>query len=166
MANSYTYTQAKAALTKNGFSTSAGSNWNGEDAGSLVKFIAQSEYKAGVYPSPQSVNLAQYGFAYPGVMPASVAASIVDGSYSATLAGSPLTGTHGTTAITWTLTETGGNGTSFSWDLGDGSGVQVTTVPHITYTYPAAGSFTAKCTPTVDGVVTPQVTAAAPAVIA
>jgi PKD repeat protein len=88
--------------------------------------------------------------------------------YSATAAGAPLTGTHGTTAITWTLTETGKPTTgtnSYSWNLGDGSQAQVTSVPTITYTYAAAGSYTAVCTPTIDGVAQTAVTAAAPAVI-
>jgi PKD repeat protein len=88
--------------------------------------------------------------------------------YSATLAANPLTGTHASTLITFTLTEankpSGATG-SYSWNFGDGSAVTVTTTPSTTYTYPAAGTFTAKCTPTINGVTQSQVTAAAPAVI-
>jgi PKD repeat protein len=88
--------------------------------------------------------------------------------YSATLAASPLTGTHASTLITFTLTETnkpsGATG-SYSWNFGDGSAVTVTSTPTTTYTYPTAGTFTAKCTPTLNGVTQAQVTAAAPAVI-
>jgi PKD repeat protein len=88
--------------------------------------------------------------------------------YSATLAANPLTGTHASTLITFTLTETnkpsGATG-SYSWNFGDGSAVTVTATPSTTYTYPTAGTFTAKCTPTINGVTQAQVTAAAPAVI-
>lgn len=88
--------------------------------------------------------------------------------YSATLAASPLTGTHGTTVISFTLTETNkpsGATTSYAWDFGDGTAVTNTSTPTTTHTYAAAGSFTAKCTPTINGTVETQVTAAAPAVI-
>jgi hypothetical protein len=89
-------------------------------------------------------------------------------AYSATLAASPLTGTHGTTVVTFTLTETnkpsGATG-SYVWNFGDGSQATTTTTPTTTYTYPAAGTFTAHVTPTIDGVAEAQVTAAAPAVI-
>jgi hypothetical protein len=89
-------------------------------------------------------------------------------AYSATLAASPLTGTHGTTVVTFTLTETnkpsGATG-SYVWNFGDGSQAVTTTTPTTTYTYPAAGTYTAHVTPTINGVTEAQVTAAAPAVI-
>lgn len=88
--------------------------------------------------------------------------------YSATLAATPLTGTAGTTVITLTLTEQNkpsGATTSYAWDFGDGTSVTTTTTPTTTHTYAAAGSYTAKCTPTINGTAEAQVTAAAPAVI-
>jgi PKD repeat protein len=94
--------------------------------------------------------------------------TVAGAQYSATLAATPLTGTHASTLITFTLTETnkpsGATG-SYSWNFGDGSAVTVTSTPTTTYTYPTAGTFTAKCTPTLNGVTQAQVTAAAPAVI-
>jgi PKD repeat protein len=89
--------------------------------------------------------------------------------YSATLAGEPLTGTANETAIVWTLTETNkpDNATaSYEWDLGDSSATQTTNDPTISYTYKSAGSFSAKCTPTINSEAKDAVTAAAPAVIA
>lgn len=87
--------------------------------------------------------------------------------YSATLAATPLTGTHGSTLITFTLTEQNkpAGSSSYTWNFGDGSAATVTSTPTTTYTYPAAGSFTATCTPTINGVTESVVTAAAPAVI-
>lgn len=91
---------------------------------------------------------------------------VVSGAaYSATLAGTPLTGAHASAPVTWTLTEANGAGTSFAWDLGDGSAIQTLTVNHVTHTYAAAGTFTAKVTPTVGGTVRAQITATAPAVL-
>lgn len=91
---------------------------------------------------------------------------VVSGAYSATLAGAPLTGAHAATPVVWTLTETNNpTGTdSYLWDFGDTT-TQTTAVPTATKTYAAAGTFTAKCTPTINGVAHPQVTATAPAVL-
>ena len=88
--------------------------------------------------------------------------------YSATLAATPLTGTAGTTVVTFTLTETnkpGGATASYAWDFGDGTSVTTTTVPTTTHTYAAAGSYTGKATPTINGTAETQVTAAATVVI-
>lgn len=93
------------------------------------------------------------------------AAVVVSGAYSATLAGSPLSGAH-PLSVTWTLTETNNpTGTdSYLWDFGDANTI-TTAVPNATHSYAAAGTFTAKVTPTINGVAQAQITAAAPAVV-
>lgn len=83
--------------------------------------------------------------------------------YSGTLAGAPLTGTH-PLQVTWTLAETGGPADSYLWDFGDGNTV-TNNLTDVQHTYAAAGSFTAKVTPTIDGVAQAQITAAAPVVV-
>jgi PKD repeat protein len=90
---------------------------------------------------------------------------VVSGAYSATLAGTPLTGAH-PLSVTWTLTETNnpGGADSYAWVFGDGN-TTTTTVPTATHSYAAAGSFTATVTPTINGVAKSLVTAAAPAVV-
>jgi len=156
------YTNAKAALVAAGLPTSAGSNWEGIDQASYDKFAAAATYKGGVAYSKYQTN---YGFAYPSIMPVSVLDAVEIDDYHATLAGTPLTGAHASTPVTWTLTETGATGTSYSWHLGDGSSPQVTTVPHLTYTYSAAGTFTASVVPTVGGNQVPAISATAPAIL-
>lgn len=91
------------------------------------------------------------------------ALSITAIKYSGTLAGTPLTGAH-PLAVTWTVTETGGPADSYAWDFGDGN-TGTSTSPSTQHTYAAAGSFTAKVTPTIDGVAQEQITATAPAVV-
>lgn len=157
-----TYAQIKAAMAKYGIAVSSGSTFTSADLLAYKdQFVPAACYKGGVASDKRD---SLYGLPYPAVLPAAISNAITAGNYSATLAGSPLTGTHGTTAVTWTLTETGGPGTSYAWDFGDGN-TTTTTVPNATHTYAAAGSFTAKVTPTVAGVVEAKITAAAPAVI-
>jgi PKD repeat protein len=79
-----------------------------------------------------------------------------------------LTATHGSTVVTFTLTEQNkpvGATTSYLWDFGDGSTKPTTSTPTTTYTYPNAGSFTAKCTPTINSQQEPIATASAPVVV-
>lgn len=157
-----TYTEVKEALADEAFPTSEGSAWQGQDQASYDQFAAGATYSAGV---PFSIHQANYGFAYPSLMPAAISNAVGSEDYSATsLAGTPLTGAHASTPVTWTLTEVNGPATSYEWALGDGTH-QATTVPTITYTYSAAGTFTASVVPTIDGVVKPTVTASAPAVL-
>lgn len=159
-----TYDETKTAMEAANYPVSPESGWHGKDAGSYRPFAGGACYKGGVYFGQRAEYNANYGFAYPGMMPGPVTAAVVGGSYSGVLAGSPLTGEAGITSVTFTLTETGGAGSSFSWDFGDGN-TATTTTPTTTHTYAAAGSYTAKVTPTVDGVVTPQISATAPIVV-
>lgn len=160
MATPITYAQAKAAVAAANLPTSPGSAWQGIDDGSYDLYAAAACYAAGV---PFNRNASQYGFAFDGEMPAPIKGAIKGASYSATLAGSPLTGAH-PTSVTWTLTETNGPADSYLWDFGDGN-TATTTVANASHSYAAAGSFTAKCTPSFSGVADTQVVAAAPAVI-
>lgn len=162
----FTYTQLKTAMEGEGLPVSTGTAYTGVDSGSYKKFVLSTEYKAGTSKGrDRDSYAANYGMAYSTLMPTAITVAVVGGSYSGTLAATPLTGEAGQTTITLTLTETGGTGTSFAWDFGD-STTATTTVPTTTHTYAAAGSFTAKVTPTVDGTSAAQITAAAPVVIA
>lgn len=160
-----TYVQLKEAMANAGLPVSKGSAWMGsDDALYNEQYIPQVAYAAGV--RPDRVN-SHYGLAYSGVMPTAVSTAVNGNQYSATLAGLPLTGAHASAPVTWTLTEThkpAGATVSYLWALGDGT-TQTTTVPHVTYTYLAAGTFTATCTPTINGIPQTLVTAAAPAVL-
>ena len=156
-----TYAQAKVAVADEGLPTSAGSGWTGVDAGSYDKFAAAASYRGGV---PFDRNKSQYGFAYPGEMPAAIANEIGADNYTITIAATPLTGVH-PVSVTATATETNATASNYAWDFGDGTAVQNTTVPTANHSYAAAGSFTVKCTPTVGGVVKAQVSAPAPVVL-
>lgn len=160
-----TYVQLKEAMANAGLAVSKGPAWTGpDDALYNDQYIPQVAYAAGVHPERSKSH---YGLAYSAVMPSSVSTAVNGNQYSATLAGSPLTGVHASAPVTWTLTEThkpAGATVSYLWALGDGTN-QTTTVPHITYTYLAAGTFTATCTPTINGIAQTLVTAAAPAVL-
>jgi len=153
---------AKTAMTAAGYATSPGSNWTAQDDAAYTQFVSDLSYAAGVFPNDSE---AQYGLAYPAVMPPAVADAVGADLYSATLAGAPLTGAYATTPVTWTLTETNGPATSYAWNMGDGSAIQTTTVPNVTYTYTAAGTYTASVRSTVDSVIKPAIMAAAPAIL-
>jgi PKD repeat protein len=148
------YDDAKSAMDAAGFPTSDGNNWEGQDAGSYQIYAASVCYGKEPYDSVA----ANYGFAYP-VTPDAIAEAVVEGSYSATVAGNPSSG-NAPLSVTFTVTETGGNGTSFEWDFGDGSATQTTSTPTTTHNYTTAGSFTATVTPTVDGLQVDPVSAA------
>lgn len=160
-----TYTQVKEAMAEAGLPVSPGSEWQGSDDGLYInQYIPQVAYAAGAHPDRLNSH---YGLAYAAVMPAAIAAAVTGTQYSATLAGSPLTGVHSSTPVTWTLTETdkpAGATASYAWAFGDGT-TTTTTVPNATHTYTAAGTFTATCTPTINGIAQTLVTAAAPAVL-
>lgn len=140
-----TYAEAKTAMDAAGFPTSSGSNWEGQDAGSYQIYAASVCYGKAPYDSVA----ANYGFAYP-VTPDAIAEAVVGGSYTATVVGTPTSG-NAPLSVTFTVTETGGNGTSFLWNFGDGSSTQTTSTPGTTHNYTTAGNFTASVTPTVDG---------------
>jgi PKD repeat protein len=162
MSTVITYAEIKAAMQAAGLPVSSGSQWLASDQGIYdEQYIPNISYAAGVNPDPVNGN---YGVAYPAVMPTAIADAVAGGAYSATLAGSPLTGAHASTPVTWTLTETNGPATSYAWTLGDGN-TQTTTVPNVTHTYAAAGTYTASVVVTIDGVVKPSIVAAAPAVL-
>lgn len=157
-----TYTQIKTALTNGGYPVAPGSAWQGEDQGSYNNnFVADASYKAGVQPN---AVLANYGVAYPSVLPAAINSAITDGNYSVTIAATPLSGAHAL-AVTATATEPGETATSYLWHWGDGTADTTTTIPTANHSYAAAGTFTVKMTPTVDGVVKAQVSAPAPVVV-
>ena len=160
-----TYTELKQAMADAGLPVSEGPNWTGADDGLYTNlFVPAVSFAAGVHPDKLN---AHYGLAYSSVMPAAITAAVSGEQYSATLAGAPLTGAHGSTPVTWTLTETNkpsGATTSYLWAFGD-STTATTEVPTATHTYTAAGSFSATCTPTINGITETLVTAAAPAVL-
>lgn len=166
MTVSISYAQIKAALTASHYPTSSGSAWQGTDAGSYLNLLGPSEaYAAGAI---YDARYAAYGVAYPAAMPTAIANAVQQAAYSATLAASPLTATHAVTTVTFTLTEqnvSAGATLSYSWDFGDGSSHTTTSVPTTTYIYPTAGTYTPKCTPTLNGTAKAQVTAAAPVVV-
>lgn len=157
------YANIKAAMSDAGLPVSAGNGWNNIDEGSYQKYVINVSVASAMPYVPKTQYEANYGLAYPGVMPDEIVEAVTNAAYSGALAGTPLTGAH-PLSVTWTLTETGGTGTSFAWDFGDGN-TATTTVPTAAHSYAAAGSFTAKVTPTVNGVVLAQITAAAPAVV-
>lgn len=160
-----TYIQLKEAMAEAGLPVSQGAEWLGSD--DLLysqQYIPQVSYAAGVPPDRLKSH---YGLAYSAAMPTAISNAVNGSQYGATLAGSPLTGAHASTPVSWTLTETAkpsGATTSYLWALGDGSH-QTTAVPHITFTYAAAGTFTPTCAPTINGIAQALVTAAAPAVL-
>lgn len=166
MTTQISYAQIKAALVADHYPTASGSAWQGTDAGSYTNLLGPSAaYAAGV---PYDARTAAYGVAYPNVMPTAIANAVQQQAYSATLAASPLTATHAVTTVTFTLTQqnvSAGATLSYLWDFGDGSTHTTTSVPNTTYIYPTAGTYTAKCTPTLNGVTKTQVTAAAPVVV-
>jgi len=145
-----------------GYATSPGTNWTAQDDAAYTQFVSDLSYKAGTFPSDSE---AQYGLAYPAVMPQAVTNAVESDVYVATLAGAPLTGAHATTPVTWTLTEADGSAQSYAWSMGDGSAIQNTTVPYVQYTYTAAGTYTASVVPTVGGVTKPAIVASAPAIL-
>jgi hypothetical protein len=159
------YVQLKEAMAAAGLPVSQGATWLGSDDGLYIQqYVPGVAYAAGVRPDRSN---AHYGLAYAGAMPAALSAAVTGAQYSATLAGSPLTGVHSSAPVTWTLTEAhkpAGATVSYLWALGDGTN-QTTSVPSVTRTYTAAGSFTATCTPTINGIPQTLVTAAAPAVL-
>lgn len=155
-----TYATAKAALAAADLPTASGSAWQGEDQESYRQFVAAACYNAGV---PIDQHKANYGFAYPGEMPAAVANAVGEEDYSVTIAATPLSGAH-PLSVTATATETGGPASNYNWNFGDGTIVN-TTVPNATHSYAAAGTFTVKMTPTVDGIIGTQVSAPAPVVV-
>lgn len=164
MPSAISYSAAKAAMSAAGLPVSGGSSWQGIDEGSWQLFAIGASYAK----VPYDQYATNYGFAYP-VMPDPVASAVASGAYSATLAVTPLTATHGVavTNFVWNLTETNGPGTQYVWDFGDGSPTTTTASPTTgptSHTYAAAGSFTAKVTVTVGG--SPKlITAAAPVVV-
>src|ERR1700744_2953548 len=119
-----TYVTAKAAMENEGLPVDADPViWGGGDGGSYAQFAASVSWAAGV---PNKVYQNNYGFAYPGEMPAAIANAVAEDAYSATLAASPAAVPKGST-VTFTLTETGGAGTSFAWTFGDGTTATTTT---------------------------------------
>lgn len=160
MANTpLSYTQIKASMADSGFPVSSGAGWTAKDDQNFVQFASGVAYGKQAF----SKTKLHYGLAYASEMPSSVAAEVGADNYSATLAGTPLSGAH-PLAVALTVTESGSTGTSFLWDFGDGN-TQTTTVKTVNHTYAAAGSFTPKVTPTVGGKAKPQVSAAAPVVV-
>jgi PKD repeat protein len=153
----------KAAMLKAGYTVSTGTNWTATDYAAYSQYVSDLSYAAGVQPDDIDGN---YGLAYPPVMPLAIENAVNAESFTATVAGAPLTGAYATTPVTWTATVTaGGPATSYAWNLGDGSAIQTTTEPTITYTYKAAGSFTASVVPTVDTVKLKAIYATEPAVL-
>lgn len=139
-------------------------NWNWGDGTITNTAIATATHSYTV-PGTYTVKMTP---TIGGVIVAQVSAPtpvVISGVYSATLAGAPLSAAH-TTPVVWTLTETNNpTGTdSYLWDFGDSTTI-TTAVPNATHTYAAAGTYTAKVTPTINGVAKTQVTAAAPAVL-
>lgn len=159
-----TYAEAKAAVGATGLPVSSGSAWLGSDNASYVAYSANVMYKAGTPLTQQARNALQYGFAYPQEMPNSVAAAIGGASYSVTIAATPLTGNIPLN-VAATATESGDTATSYLWHWGDGTADTTTTVPTANHSYATPGSYTVQMTPTVEGVVKPQVSAPAPVVV-
>lgn len=161
MATPLTYAQIKAAMAAANLPVSAGATWTASDQQAYdEQFVPGVAYGKA---APQ-VAQANYGLVYAGEMPAAVNNAVNDANYSVTIAASPLSGAH-PLAVTATATEPGIKATNYAWDFGDGTAVQNTTVPTANHSYAAAGSFTVKMTPTVDGVVRAQVSAPAPVVV-
>lgn len=158
------YATVKPLLQAAGLPVSGSGFWTGVDEASYQQWAAALAYQTGTPLTVYNRANLDYGFAYPAVALPMVENAVGAADYSATMAGTPLTGAHASTPVTWTLTETNGPATSYLWHLGDGT-TQTTTVPHITYTYGAAGTFTATCVPSFNGVNAATVTAAAPAVL-
>jgi PKD repeat protein len=159
---SITNADVKAAMTAKGYDTSAGTAWEGQDQGVYDgQFTPDVSYAAGV---PIDHVNANYGLAYPSVLPAAISNAVQSGEYSVTIAATPLSGAH-PLSVTATATEPASKATSYSWNFGDGTSAQVTTVPTAVHSYAAAGSFTIHMTPTVGGVAKPAVAAPAPVVV-
>ena len=156
-----TFAEIKTALTAGGYPVAPGSAWQGQDAGSYTgKYVPDVSYAAGVQPDIRNAN---YGVAYPSVLPPAIGNAVGGANYSVTVAVTPLTGAH-PLAVTATATETGDTATSYSWNWGDGN-TTTTTIPTANHSYAAAGTFTVHLTPTVNGVAKSPVAAAAPAVV-
>jgi hypothetical protein len=65
MSASYTYAQAKQALTDAGFTPSSGSNWLASDQAQWEQFVVSAAYgKNGNLGQPYTQYGADYGFAY------------------------------------------------------------------------------------------------------
>jgi PKD repeat protein len=159
-----TYAEIKEAMAEAGLPVSSGPGFaSTDDALYTQVYIPNISYAAGVHPDPLNGH---YGLAYPSVMPAAIAEAVAGAQYSATLAGTPLTGAH-PVSVVWTLTEENkpsGATQSYAWTLGDGS-TSTTSVPTITHSYTTAGTFTASCVPTINGTAEANVVATAPAVL-
>lgn len=154
----WTVTETSGAATSYDWDFGDGTTKTSSNKTETHQYAAAGSYTAKVTPHVGPVTKPQITAAAPAVISA---------AYSATLAGSPLTGTAGTTSITWTATESNvpaGATKSYDWDFGDGQ-TSTTAVPTASHTYAAAGSYSAKVTPTINGTARTQVTAAAPAVI-
>ncbi len=161
MADTITYEEVKTAMATAELPTSEADGWNGVDAGSYITYAAGVNYASG---TPNDVYKNNYGFAYPGEMPAGIVEAVEGANYSVTVAASPLTGAF-PLSVTVTATEVGGPATSYLWSWGDGSANSTTTVHTATHSYTTAGTFTPKLTPTVAGVAQAQVSATAPVVV-
>src|SRR5271168_1847090 len=138
-----TYTNAKAAMMKAGLMVSEGTNWMPEDQASWNTFVTQQTYAVQGYSAGPIQNLykSNYGFAYPTELPQVVTNLVAAETYTVTIDESTDTGA-APLAVTFTLTETNGNGSSFLWNFGDGSTPVMTTEPTVTYTYETAGTYT------------------------
>jgi len=159
---SITYTDVKTAMTAKGYPTSSGTAWQGQDQGVYDgRFNPDVSYAAGV---PIDRINANYGLAYPAVLPTAISNAVQSDEYTVTIAATPLSGAHPLN-VTATATEPNSKATSYSWNFGDGSSAVVTTVPTANHSYTAAGSYTVTMTPTVGGVVKPAVSAPAPVVV-
>ncbi len=162
MTSSIGYSDIKAAMAAEGLPVSSGSAWEGQDQGLYDgQFNPNVSYAAGV---PIDRINANYGLAYPAVLPAAILAAVQGDEYTVTIAATPLSGAH-PLAVTATATEPTSKATSYSWLFGDGSSAVVTTVPTANHSYTAAGSYTISMTPTVDGVAKPAVSIPAPVVV-
>lgn len=154
-----TYASVKAELEVLGYPTSDGDAWLPVDATSFQQWISDNQLQ-----SPVAIGLSQsmYGFAYTDQTPAYLIKTfgivppfVPPDDYALVLHVTPSSGPLPLT-VTFTSTETGGVGTSFIWDFGDG-GTQTTTVNTVQYTYTIQAFVTATVTPTAAGVQRPPI---------
>lgn len=148
-----TYPQLKNAMIVHGLPVSPGAGWNHIDQDSFRIWTATQAYQTGTKHDQYAFN---YGLAYPGLLPAIV--SVVAAPYTSLVVESAASGVH-PLVVTLTINEAFGRGISFAWDFGD-SVLLTTSSKTVNHTYAAAGSYTPKCTPTINSIVQPQVSGA------